>query len=277
VDSVFAHYGLFTVTQRSLLKEIIATDGKTLAWIERPPNNGPERIRGYDIATGREFPIVESTTERDFVALAVDGNTLYYQELTSGHAGIYAHNMSSGEDKVISNEGQRPVAADGVLLWEEEVYPPNCGSLCIFSWDLHMLKRDSTTTIITNNADENEFSNYDVSGDNVVWGGTLERPITIYSISTGSARDLSALAGTDPYILGNIVAWTGAPSTAPGGESGWSVKAEDLTAGVVSTLVPDSDVGKQVQGVVGQTRKAVVYTTPNDSSNSSKLYLIYLR
>jgi hypothetical protein len=206
----------------------------------------------------------------------VGGATLYYEELTNGHAGLYANNLATGAERLISDKGKSPVAADGVLLWEEEV--AHCvGNFCPFDWDLHMLKSDGTTRIVTNSGSENDFSSYDVSGDNIVWEGTIETPITIYSINTGSARSLSALAGADPHILGDTVAWTGAPSTAPGGESGYSVKAQDLATGVVSTLVPDSDAHKQVQAVARQSRKAVVYAVDNGATSNSSLYLIYIK
>ncbi len=228
---------------------------------------------------GREFPIIDSTTERNFIGLALDGSNLYYEELTTGHAGVYVRDMATGAERLIaarqSDSDLRPVAADGVLLWQEKIAHCTEG-LCTYDWYLHMLKSDGTARVVAS-VGENEFSSYDVSGDNVVWGGTIESPVTVYSINTGIARSVSALAGTDPHIQGEIVGWTGAPSTAPGGESGWSVKAEDLGTGVVATLVADSDMGKQVQAVAGQTRKAVVYTMENAAPGSYSLYLIYVK
>src|SRR5206468_5602865 len=124
-------------------------DGQTLAWIERPPSGAPERIRGYDISTGREFPIIESTTERNFMALVVDGSTLYYEELTNAHAGLYARNISTGAEELISNRRseveKRPVAAGGVLLWQEGEARCSGGGPCTVEVTLHMLKRDGAS------------------------------------------------------------------------------------------------------------------------------------
>ncbi|HEX6607168.1 MAG TPA: hypothetical protein VF276_09670, partial [Chloroflexia bacterium] len=103
--------------QISLIKNIvtdiplIATDGMTLVWLESTAQ-GNQSIHSYNLQTHTESTIITDAVRHEFGGVAVDNGVLYYQDATTGHIGLYSHDLRTGTEALISSTGRLPVAAD---------------------------------------------------------------------------------------------------------------------------------------------------------------------
>lgn len=191
----------------------IASDGATVVWKEGTS------IVGYDIATGRRWTVLQADTSHGIGGLALDAGVLYYvdetYERTTGSRtdSLYSLNLTTQEKRLISSQGQNPVARDGVLLWRENkngpFYPPA---------DLHALRLDSSDRDRVIATLDRGLPRYDVSDDKVAWTTYLKQEysraqdpnIHLYDLATGTVESIPAEVDiyARPLISGNRVVWT---------------------------------------------------------------------
>jgi hypothetical protein len=191
----------------------IASDGATVVWKEGTS------IVGYDIDTGRRWTVLQADTSHGIGGLALDAGVLYYvdetYERTTGSRtdSLYSLNLTTQEKRLISSQGQNPVARDGVLLWRENkngpFYPPA---------DLHALRLDSSDRDRVIATLDRGLPRYDVSDDKVAWTTYLKQEysraqdpnIHLYDLATGTVESIPAEVDiyARPLISGNRVVWT---------------------------------------------------------------------
>jgi hypothetical protein len=119
------------------------------------------------------------------------------------------------------------------------------------------------------------YANYAVSGDNVAWvnDGRFPDPPTVkvHNISSGTTREISAIAPMHPLISDDTVAWTEGTEYMPGGEPFGpnTIKAHNLATGTTWVVVPESPDLHQAWGIIDE--RAVVYTlgTPERQTKAS--------
>ncbi|HEX2910159.1 MAG TPA: hypothetical protein VH186_05080 [Chloroflexia bacterium] len=267
-------YGYDTIKQSSFVvsqspggKFSLASDGKTLAWVQTPDQsiiNGGS-IQGYDLRSGKSFEIVAAKSQNMFGGLALDNSILFYQNGTS----LFALNLTTGQEHVISSNGQRPVAGNGIVLWSEQ---QGSGGLASSEWSLHFALLDGSKpdTLIVKG--KGPFSGYNISGSNVVWSFLPPAPdqaVYLYNTGNGNTTNLwsgmtgltsgQAVSTSQPLIAGNKVAWVNGPG---GGKPDWSVSVYDLSS-KSGTILLTSTIPVQLWGITTSGR--LVYSTGNSA------------
>jgi|GEM_PF-1650773 len=205
----------FLVSDTPVYKQYIATDGNIIVWkyVPKPNDIGsPSGIMGYDLATRREFIIVDPSSRR-WIAdsrIALEGGIMYYAGSIGTGVGLIARNLSTREETVIAEGGQDPVIDNGNLVWYQGLGP--CGKACIRAWELYLRKKGDTKAILVAKEPGVQTSsipgNHDISGDNIVWSGPVEERVHLYNISTGNKGIMSVLPAAHPVVSGNLVAWS---------------------------------------------------------------------
>lgn len=245
----------------------MATDGALVAWTERVRSR-EQRVQGYDLRTGQGITLLPASGARELGGIALDHGVLYYQDATPGHLGIYARDVATGQEQLITASGRNPVVADGVLLWSEESFP---GSYLPPKSSLHMRRLDGSApdTVLAHAAAL--LSSYDVSGDYVVWSffpPAVDRRVHLYRLSTGASTLISAVPARYPRIQGNTVVWTAEPDAAPGQQPQWSLQSYAIDTGGVTTLFEDTSGLLAPWAIFGQS--AVVFAADNDPSHAQR-------
>lgn len=242
-------------------KYSFATDGTLVVWVE-VPSGTTARIQSFNLNTRQSSTILEAAGPAEFGDLAVDGAMLYYLDnrgpsdgsppanVSETRNGLYARNLQTGQESLISSTAQHPVAADGILLWSEEVQyrddttdPSGTNyitPLSLAQWRLHLTRdvanTSPTDTVIAQGMER--FSGYQVSGDKVVWAfrpGSGDGQAYVYRLSSGSNQLISSQTANNPLIKGNDVAWTTTQSSAIDQPRQWSVYKASATATDSST------------------------------------------
>ena len=264
-------HATFVITTKPGDVHALASDGTTLAWVEHPPARAA-RIQGYDLRTHREFTILAGADQSSFGGIALDQGVLYYQDATPGHRGIYARTLRTGQEQQISPDGRNPVAADGILLWNEEEYQ---GKYVPSEWSLHMRRLDGAPTETTLARGQGPFSAYNVSGDRIVWAffpPEADRRVHLYSISSGASTAISTDPALYPFISGNNVVWTAEPSGEPGQPIRWSVQNYRLDTGSLAPIIEESAAPVATWAILGET--AVAFTLESDPARGMReLYM----
>ena len=190
-----------TAAESSALTYLTAND-KMLVWLER--GNEPH-VHAYDIDSSKETLLLEKMNSHriyEIEGLALDGDTLYYG--LEFQEGLFAYDLATGAERLISEKGSKPVVADGKLLWIERLEP--CSN-CIPNWALHLQATDgSIRDRIIAQSGERGFTSYGVSGDNAVWADYSWVP-GLYKISSDTAYSLNGVRGTYPVIKGDLSIW----------------------------------------------------------------------
>jgi hypothetical protein len=156
---------LFSLPGKPMLGSPLATDGATVAWVERYQGRD-QRVQGFDLSTGQELTLLPSVGPRELGGIAIQNQVLFYQDVSLGHRGIYARDVTTGQEQQITPTGREPVAADNRLLWTEEVYrgqylPPRTS--------LHLRHLDGRAPDAVLAVGDAPLSGYSISGDYVVW------------------------------------------------------------------------------------------------------------
>ncbi|HMA36320.1 MAG TPA: hypothetical protein VKY74_17820 [Chloroflexia bacterium] len=248
---------------------LAASDGRQVVWVELAPN-GAQGVQSYDLTTHSEATILSPASTYRLAGLALDGGVLYYQDNASFHHGIYAHNLSTNLESVISTAGQKPVAAGGVLLWSEE-QPGNPSGT---TTSLHVIKTDGSrgNTVLATQAAA--LSNYAVAGDNVVWAyhaAVGDNKVHLYNLNSGTGQTLSTGLGLHPVIGGHVIAWS---EPAPAGIQGWQMQIDHLDSGTVAPFQQPILQLTQVWGLIGE--QALAFTVDYDNAPERDLYVIGL-
>jgi hypothetical protein len=257
----------FVVSDKHPINGHLASNGNILAWVA-VDDGGHTRIHTYDPATAKVSSIFESDTERYLSDLALDADTLYYQDETTGHKGLFAHDLATGAERLVSANGTGPVAADGKILWIEYEQPCSPGqSFCPWDWALHLQIEDSKIgDSLIGKSGENGFTSYSLSGDNVVWSEYF-RPPTNYNLQTGMNRVLSPVEGLFPIVKGDVAVWVG-------GQSSSVLKVYNIATGQIAGLYP-GNVWITPQAIMrGGT--VIAYGAGDNSFSRDKMKSLYI-
>jgi|GEM_PF-2399069 len=218
--------------------EGLATDGRTLAWIERA-ESGTVRIQGYDLAERQEWTIVTGTGDQQFGGIALTDGALYYHDTRATHPGLYARNIYTGREQLLSATGRDPVAAGGVLLWSE-VHTDPLTDVREWRLYLHNLHGQSNAKLLARTS--TPFSAYHAAGDAVVWSAlppAVDERVYRYRISDETTVPISTAAGRYPVATDKQAIWLGQPETEPAQRLSWSLEAYNLNNGQQQTLTHD--------------------------------------
>ncbi|CAA9379536.1 MAG: hypothetical protein AVDCRST_MAG93-9074, partial [uncultured Chloroflexia bacterium] len=213
----------FRIPGRPVNGSSLATDGTTVAWVERVRGR-EERVQGYNARTGQVTTLLP-LAERNLAELALDRGRLLYQDAMPVHRGIYAYTIATGQEQQLSLTGQNPVAADGIVLWSEEQFQ---GQHRPARWTLYMRHIDGTGRTRLLASDRAPFSGYSVSGDQIVWSffpPAVDRRVHLYRISTETRTAISTEPARYPIAHGNTIVWTSEPPSGLSRSSRWAVQS----------------------------------------------------
>ncbi|MDQ5823828.1 MAG: hypothetical protein M3441_06385 [Chloroflexota bacterium] len=246
----------FEVSRRSSYKDL-ATDGKTVVWQERMEDPGRpgiflNNLYGYDIATRKEFAIIETKLPSEFQPTlfhpVVDGDTVYYGDARRQHTGLYARSLSTGNETKIADVVFGAEGGEGVLVWSVAGQPNR----------LHVFRprAQPAKTIIDIGEGFDPLEGFSLSGNKVVWS-TTQGEIFVYDLLANTRQKIAVGGAPRPVIRGSIVMWS-ERLTPPGAKpSHWSIKAHDLQTGKSWTVVARSENALVVEGLLDGER--VVY------------------
>jgi hypothetical protein len=209
-----------------------ALDSRRLVW--NAPMNGRSTIFALDLQTRQVTPLVTADNPDNVLGwqgLAVDGDTLYYTSRQALRPGLAVRDLTTGQETMLGGPmASDPVAAGGTVVWRELVSTGSRFQPPVFR--LYVRRAGGPVRFI---AEASGFI-YDLAGDQVAWTTeSLDSPLTLYNISTGTARILVPDGARDPHIRGNTVIWS---QRHDAGLGGISIQALDLASGARWTVVP---------------------------------------
>jgi hypothetical protein len=257
----------FSIVNNSEPKYAFATDNQNVVWVQAGWANSGASIQGYNFKSGKQFEIISAHTNQEFGGLALANNTLYYKDASAGHNGLYALDLVTTQEQLISQFGQNPVAADGLLIWSEEKYQ---GNYIPSEWTLRLLERNSTNaTIIELARGEGQFEVSTVD-KTVVWSAlppAIDQRVYAYNHNQGQSRIISSGSGRKPIVAAHKVAWVEASTT-----NTWAVQLFDTTTNTSSTFIKPGTAKIDLAGFTGSAE--VVFTVYRDSAvGKGELYL----
>ena len=157
----------------------------------------------YDLATGNETIIVESTSGEPMPAIY--GDRVVWQDTWNGNNDISLLNLTTGNVTHLTNDTVMQLApsiSGNNVVWEAQIDGEDIVYLC-----------DVSTGIVTrvSNASTFQFTPI-VSGDNIVWADWRngnDSDIYLFNITTREERQITSDPGdeTSPVIDGNRIAW----------------------------------------------------------------------
>jgi hypothetical protein len=223
-------------------KLALASDGQSVVWVERLINR-TYRIRHYNLSTSQLSTVVQGATEEEnFGAfapnaaqpfpsrLAVGGGILYYRSTGPGHKGLWARTLETGEERLISPDGQSPAASGNSFIWYD-------------STRVHLsIARNLNDDVILfdfRSGAGGSFTGYGISNGNVVWH-TRAMGIHLYSSSKQTDTNLTPSSNNSPLIYhplinGNTVVWT-EEAQYPGYKATWFIKRYNLAKGTTAVV-----------------------------------------
>ena len=209
----------FSVTDRQGYKEL-ATDGKTLVWLERISRLGFNSMYKYDVATGFSDPIIDVMPgEYEFYWPVLGGSTLYYSDSVQEHRGLFARNLDTGEERKIAESGVSLAAAEGVVAWRDV---DDTGKVHIYRTE----GRRSELAAVS------AMSGIGLTRDKLVAVAPTGN-ILVHDLIGGAIQEISATGATSPRIKGNVVAWAEVSQ----------IKAHNLDTGATWTVVDGAKPG----------------------------------
>lgn len=238
----------------------LASDGAVVAWSVSYPSDRTLMIQSYDLPSGRLSTLATGIGGPS--EIAIDGGRLYYTDSALEHRGLFAREIASGREQLVSPIGQRPIASDGALLWSEE-QPAGPGRLS--SWSLHLRTRDgrhSDTLLAAGPAGYAGFSGYAVSAGAATWAfaeGAPDTSVQLVRLADGARRTI-AHAGADPHLAGDAVVWSEQLDAGPSQSPRWSVRSYDMAGGQIATVVAPGTATSVGRGVVGDRAIALAVT-----------------
>jgi hypothetical protein len=216
----------------------LATNGALAFWTRRDIDR--RYLEGYNFQTGLEARLFQpsTVTSPDFRRsdIALDQMALYYTDNWPQHTGIFAQDLSTGNERQIYDKVpalNSLVAADGSLLWTQET--TNGANT---ERTLRLYRADSGA-VMTLASGIGAFAGYGVSGDYAVYSfyGTIANQTTyLYNIKTGARKVVAFGAASNPVILNNRVAWVRWPSAESGESDGWKIESYNINTGATTTL-----------------------------------------
>jgi hypothetical protein len=206
----------FLVTGRPGIKRNLAAEGDMLVWTEIRQDSlatGRGDIRGYDASTGKESNIISDKYIAEST-LALDDNVLYYKDASPGHTGLFARDLATGAERLVTDRAAYFMVEDGVLVWSEHVPNAPVRYGVIDKAIHHVLKLDGSIrdTIFLETYGPRPFSVYSVSGDRVVWSdrNNIDWSISLYDIAANrSERVPDSMYPNGPILIGgDALVWS---------------------------------------------------------------------
>jgi hypothetical protein len=199
----------------------------------------------YDAKTGSTIQIMIPSMSTGSPDMSLDRGVLYYGDSTLGHEGLYARNLATNQELLISEDGYGPVASTGEVLWVSS----HTDKDYITTSTLHLtsLENNIPNRVITETT-QFTFGTYDVWGSNVVWSyqfSIIPQSVYLYSMDNKSTILLSVTA-IGPHVNGSKVVWAEGdfpifPLTRESPFHGMWLAAYDLNTRLVSTVVPKEE------------------------------------
>lgn len=250
-------------------KSNLASDGKTLVWVEHSAANAGAGIRGYNLNSGQIFQIIPASPEREFGGLAFSGNTLYYKDATLGHNGLYSLDLTTSQEQLLSQDGQNPVATAGAVAWTEEKYQ---GEHLPSQWSLYLLKPGRAQAPVELTSAEGPFQ-LSLAGNSLVWAArppATDQRVYLYNLAQSQSRVISGGDANSPVTDGEKVAWVEPPA---GNKNNlWSVTTLDLATNNLSSLVTPGSARIELDGF-SETGSVALRAYRNIASGTAELYL----
>ncbi|NTW02970.1 MAG: hypothetical protein HGA19_17085 [Oscillochloris sp.] len=254
-------YNIDTRTRTSMASSVnlqsgLATDGDMLVWEETTFwKEGSPRIlpciRAYDLDHNQLRTLLTAQdSNEEYGQLAIADGVLYLEHHTTSQQGLYALNLSTGEQQQIAPSGHNPVVAEGFLLWTE-TSTQGSGPGMNFTHRLMLRTLDGSQAdrqIAQNNL-QSGFSRYALANGKVVWAGYVSS-IFVYDIHD----DTTTTFGSNtffPTILGQYILWASS-----GESSQWSISGQAFSAEHVSFTMQESGM---TMDFVGVGSNAIVY------------------
>ena len=96
-----------------------ATDGRAIVWVDAPPGAAP-RMQWYDLAQHQQRTLLTAQdADEEYSHLAIADGVVYFEHSSASQRPLFALDLNSGAEQLISPAGHDPLAADGFLLWTE--------------------------------------------------------------------------------------------------------------------------------------------------------------
>jgi hypothetical protein len=257
---------LLTVVVRDSAILSLAANGTRVVWVERD-SAGRLGIYGANVRTLVVSPIRVLPGRPAPIEIALDGGMLYYIDPTPSHAGLFAHDLVSGAEQLVSPDGQRPVARGGALLWSQARATGVRGR---WVWSLHLRAADGRRALLAEReAGYGGFGGYDADGDTVVWAfepSSGDAQVYVYDIGGGMTTIVASSTGAAPRINARTIVWAEADA-GPGKPARWLVRAHDLDAGALPPAVEESSAALSVMGVDDNT---IVLDVADDTAQGAQ-------
>ncbi|MBN9386987.1 MAG: fibronectin type III domain-containing protein [Chloroflexi bacterium] len=256
----------FLVTNQPVPKSQLASDGHLLAWVEGPPgDNAAQGIMGYDPSKNQVFTIFPTGSGRQFGALALDGNQLYFEENTPGHAGLYSFDLTTRQETLISANGRNPVAGPGFVAWSEETYQ---GEYQPTLWTLFLQPAGQPSG---NRQLAQATGSFQVafSAENLIYSAlppATSQQVYLYDLKDGTSKAISGEAGRNPVTGDGKAAWVVPPDDT---KMLWSVEVQDLTTSKTVTFATPGTARLELNGFAGNK---LVFSVFDEQVGSTALY-----
>ncbi|MFL5803156.1 MAG: hypothetical protein ACJ8CR_15640 [Roseiflexaceae bacterium] len=245
----------------------MAADDTRVAWVERGAA-GQLGVFGADRGTHAVSLILGFAGHPAPSEIALDHGVLYYTDSTPGHAGLFARDLTSGAEQLISPAGQRPLAHGGALLWSEA---RTTGARGRWIWSLHMRAADGSRAVLAEReAGYGGFGGYDTDGGTIVWAfepSSGDARVYAHQIGAGTTNAVASSAGAAPRVHGRRIMWAEA-SAGPGWPARWLVRVYGLDVGALPPIVAESSAALAVAGIDGDSIVLAVVDDPAQGAQS---------
>lgn len=278
-----AEHRSFVVSQEVISEQTsFASDGRTIVWTEGIRRGGGINIMSRDLVTGQsQITVWGLGGEWSGIALALDGDTLFYTHNVQDHRGLFAHDLKTNKEVLVSTTGFAPVARDGKLLWSERTTTGiGPGQRTTVALHLRVLGTDDARTLGQQDvAGSVGGMFYDTLGDDVVW--SLEGPngdtrVFRYQIRSGITTVLSSSTASNPKLDGATVVWATHPyfDGTTGGK--WTLVRYNLSNGSLANMTDPlpAQLDRPVALVGGKVATMLDNGTSTGTSAIRSLYLI---
>ena len=267
----------FLIADTPASKSKLASDGHQLAWVQTPSDGSGASIESYNLDNGQLTTLIAAKADNEFGDLALANNILYYKAATPGHVGLYARDLTTTQEELLSLDGQNPIAGPGGVVWVSEKFQ---GQYQPSQWSLHLLN-PARTGVPTNTIIAQADGQFEVAvgGESLVWSALLPASDTRayrYDLSQSRAIPLSSGAVRQPAIKGNKVAWVVPPSTDPAGLPRWSIEVADTKDNSLTPVVNPGAARLSLAGLVGTDGLAYVVSRDGANGGTNALYLARL-
>lgn len=284
-----ALYGYNVVDGSTLLvsdkvneQTVFASDGRGVIYTQSTGRGIGLNIMYYDLST-RQTQTITGPLFGDWsgISLALDNMTMFYTRPEQDFYGLFARNLASGEETLISKTGFAPVARDGKLLWTERTSTGSgAGLRTTISIRLRFLANGEERTISTqeNLLGAAESFSYDTLGDSVVWAlgwSNGDMRVFRYQPSNGATAALSSHTGFSPRLDGSSVVWADAMLDADP-RANWTVVRYQLGDGSAANLTPllPSQLNRSVAVAGGKVATTLDNASAVNNTLTRSLYLI---